>query len=95
MPIEKRNLDLSSKVCLIIGNLKENTSISHSIANKLSDAGAKVYITESKQDHLRKEWKKLTTKPNNKNIVALEGKLLVFANNITDNHLIFYQFILT
>ena len=82
MPIEKRNLDLSSKVCLIIGNLKENTSISHSIANKLSDAGAKVYITESKHDHLGNKWKKLTTKPNNKNIVALEGKLLLFSKQL-------------
>merc|ERR1712223_1174372 len=73
VPPEKVKLDLSKKVCLVLGISNESASISNGIAKSLSQAGAKVYVAPSQNNKSEKKWPEIEQPYRNKNVFPIQG----------------------
>ena len=73
VPTEKAKIDLTKKVCLILGISNENASISNGIAKTLSQAGAKVYVAPSQNNKSVRKWPEIEQPYRNKNVIPIKG----------------------
>ena len=70
---EKSKIDLTKKICLVLGISNESASITNGIAKTLSQAGAKVYIAPSQNNKSAKKWPEIEQPYRNENVITIKG----------------------
>jgi enoyl-[acyl-carrier-protein] reductase (NADH) len=69
---------LAKKVCLVLGNSNENVSITRGIAKTLSEAGAIVYVTETKNNKFVNKLSTVTQQQRSRGVIPIQGLEILY-----------------
>ena len=69
---------MAKKVCLVLGTSNENVSITRGIAKTLFEAGAKVYVTETKNNKFVNKLPTVTQQQLSRGVVPIQGLKILY-----------------